>query len=204
MTWLRFLTYHISRKIFIKNFPTLSFLNPKTNILPTISLSGTDKVPISKKYPVFKIQNNTVNRLTTSTGALISDASSVTLQEGQSGGGSPNYRGMEANRLLLILDGVPLNNAIYRSGHVQSSATINPFFIESVSLLSGPASVGYGDGAMGGALIFKSQNPKHKNMALLHQQVESSNSSVVTNFKVNYHKRNFHIYLLFLLNLQEI
>lgn len=182
---------YITQNIYKKKFPDTLFLHPKTNMLPTISLSGIVKVPISKKYPIFKIQNNTVNRLTTSTGALISDASSITLQEGQSGGGSPNYRGMEANRLLLILDGISLNNAIYRSGHVQSSATINPFFIESVSLLSGPASVSFGDGAMGGALIFKSRSPKHKNEALLHQQVESSNSSVVTSFKVNYHKKKF-------------
>ena len=66
---------------------------------------------------------------------------------------------MEANRLLLVLDGIALNNAIYRSGHMQASSTINPFFLESINLISGPASVGYGNGAMGGAVVFKTVVP---------------------------------------------
>ena len=60
-------------------------------------------------------------------GELLKQSIGIHVQESQSGGGSPNFRGMEANRLLVILDGIALNNAIYRSGHVQSSNIINSF-----------------------------------------------------------------------------
>ncbi|MBL0098204.1 MAG: TonB-dependent receptor plug domain-containing protein [Bacteroidetes bacterium] len=35
--------------------------------------------------------------------------------------GSPVLRGFEASRILIVVDGVRLNNLIYRSGHLQIS-----------------------------------------------------------------------------------
>ena len=143
-------SYH-TKKIAKKNISSIIYLTQKENILSTVILTEVIKMPISEKHPVFTITPIGISKLQSSIANLLSSESSLVVQESQSGGGSPNYRGMEANRLLLIVDGIPLNNAIYRSGHLQNSATINPFFIESISLLSGPASVGYGNGAMGGA-----------------------------------------------------
>ena len=54
-------------------------------------------------------------------------------------------------------------------------------------MLSGPASVGYGNGAMGGALIFNTRNPIDKNRIRFHQQFETSNSAVIVNFQANYY-----------------
>ena len=42
----------------------------------------------------------------------------------QQGGISPVLRGFEANRVLLVVDGVRMNNAIYRSGHLQNAGTL--------------------------------------------------------------------------------
>ncbi len=181
------LAYH-TKKIVKKNIRRIVYLNQKTNILPVVIFTEEIKIPISEKYPIFKISPREINRIESSIASLLSSESPVVIQESQSGGGSPNYRGMEANRLLLIVDGIPLNNAIYRSGHLQNSATINPFFIKSVKLLSGPASVAYGNGAMGGALVFKTQSPIYKNSVLFYQQFESSSNAVITSVKTNYHK----------------
>ena len=111
--------------------------------------------------------------LESSVGNLLSRKSPVVVQESQPGGGSPNYRGMEANRLLLVVDGIQLNNAIFRSGHLQNSATINPFFIQSISLVSGPASVAYGSGAMGGALVFNTLQPLRENSVLFFSSLKA-------------------------------
>ncbi|MEC7864220.1 MAG: Plug domain-containing protein, partial [Bacteroidota bacterium] len=181
------LSYH-SKKMTKKKMGRVIYLTQKTNILPAVILAEKTKVPISEKNPVFTISPAGVSLLQTSTANLLSRESSVMVQESQSGGGSPNYRGMEANRLLLVIDEIPLNNAIYRSGHLQSLATINPFFIRSIKLLSGPASVGYGNGAMGGALIFNTQSPTNKNGVRFHQQFESSSNTVISNFQANYYK----------------
>ena len=185
--------YH-NKKILKKNIGPIVYLKQKAITLPTVFLSEFVKTPISKKYPTFTITPKGVNKLESSISGLLSSNSSISVQEGQAGGGSPNYRGMEANRLLIIVDGFPLNNAIYRSGHLQSTATINPFFIESVNLLSGPASVGYGNGAMGGALIFNTKKPVYKKRMIFSQQFESSSSSTITCFQANYHtNRTSHI-----------
>ena len=126
------------------------YLNSMTNILPDIVLTENNKIPLSKKYPVFTVKPKGLQLIETSSAELVASTSSVIVQESQAGGGSPNYRGMEANRLLIVVDGIMLNNTIYRSGHVQSSSTINPFFVKSIDLQSGPSSVAYGSGAMGG------------------------------------------------------
>jgi len=176
-----------SKKIKKLEISSVLLLSPKIKVLPTVVLNEYSKTPLSEKYPVFTIKPADALLLNTSSSDLLASNSSVVAQESQSGGGSPNYRGMEANRLLLLIDGIPLNNSIYRSGHLQSSGTINPFFIEKVSLLSGPASVAYGGGAMGGALLFltKSNSQKENDMQL-HQQYESSSNTVLLNLLSNY------------------
>ena len=53
-------------------------------------------------------------------------------------------------------------------------------------MVTGPGSTAYGDGAMGGALVFNTLNPLNKTAFCLHQQFESSSNTIVTNFKANY------------------
>ena len=182
------ISYH-TKKIAKENIKNTVYLESKINILPTVVLTELIKIPISKKYPIFTIKPIGISELEISMANLLSNESTIVVQESQSGGGSPNYRGMEANRLLLVIDNIPLNNAIYRSGHLQNSATINPFFIQSISLVSGPASVTYGNGAMGGALIFNTKSPVDKNKTRFHQQFESSSNTVISNFQANYYKK---------------
>ena len=69
-------------------------------------------------------------------------------------------RGFEANRILLVVDGVRMNNAIYRSGHLQNSATIDASMLEELDVILGPNSVRYGSDALGGVLYFKTKNPR--------------------------------------------
>jgi hemoglobin/transferrin/lactoferrin receptor protein len=62
---------------------------------------------------------------------------SIRIQKSQGGGGSPVLRGFEANRVLIVVDGVRMNNAIYRSGHLQNAITIDPHNIERVEVTLG-------------------------------------------------------------------
>ena len=181
---------YLQKKISKKNIGDTIYLTPKTTLLPMATLVEETKIPGLQNYPVFTISPLNIIAAKTSTSDLLARESSVVVQESQSGGGSPNYRGMEANRLLLVLDGIALNNAIYRSGHIQASSSISPFFLETVSLISGPASVSYGNGAMGGAIVFKTEEPKKKKNIRIHQQFESSNNAVTTNFKSNYYRNS--------------
>lgn len=185
--------YH-TKKVLKSNLSNITYLQLKVKVLPTVNYRHNTKVPFSEKNPLFIIHPKEISVLNSSTSDLLATHSAVVSQESQAGGGSPNYRGMEANRLLLVVDGIPINNAIYRSGHLQSSATINPFFIHSVALLSGPASVAYGNGAMGGALLFNTVNNSNKNNLSFHQQYESSSNAVLLNLLSNYqYKKTSHV-----------
>ena len=67
----------------------------------------------------------------TTSAEILQKSGAVVIQMSQSGGGSPIIRGFEANRVLLVVDGVRLNNAIYRSGHLQNSISISPLMLEN-------------------------------------------------------------------------
>jgi hemoglobin/transferrin/lactoferrin receptor protein len=127
---------------------------------------------------------------TAQTSELLEKTMGISVQNSQNGGGSPNLRGMEANRLLIVVDGIPLNNTIFRSGHLQSIATINPIFLKGVEVLFGPASVAYGSGAMGGAILFSTKKPKNENSTQFTQQFESSSNAVFSSIISNYKLKN--------------
>ena len=94
----------------------------------------------------------------TSADALASNAN-VYVQKSQMGGGSPVIRGFEANKILLVIDGVRLNNAIYRSGHLQNAITIDQSILDRMEVIFGAGSLGYGSDALGGVIHFKSKDP---------------------------------------------
>jgi hemoglobin/transferrin/lactoferrin receptor protein len=84
----------------------------------------------------------------------------VKVQKTQFGGGSPVLRGMEANRILLVVDGVRMNNAIYRKGHLQNSITVSPSMLDKTEVLFGPSSVIYGSDALGGVIHYYTRKPQ--------------------------------------------
>jgi len=93
------------------------------------------------------------------TGDLLQQTGSVFIQQSQMGGSSPVLRGFEANKVLMVMDGVRMNNAIYRSGHLQNVITIDPNVLDRVEVVFGPGSVMYGSDAIGGVMAFFTKNP---------------------------------------------
>lgn len=100
---------------------------------------------------------------TVSSADLLQNSGEVLVQKSQFGGGSPMMRGFEASRILLVVDGVRMNNAIYRAGHLQNIITMDQSILASVELAFGPSSVAYGSDALGGLIQFRTKNPLLKN-----------------------------------------
>ncbi len=94
------------------------------------------------------------------TASLLENTGAVFVQRSQAGGGSPNLRGFEASRVLLVVDGVRMNNAIYRAGHLQNVITLDANILDRVEILYGPASTLYGSDALGGAILFYTRQPQ--------------------------------------------
>ncbi|MEZ0484219.1 TonB-dependent receptor plug domain-containing protein [Fibrella aquatica] len=107
---------------------------------------------ISREQIAFRNQQNTAD--------LLAQTGNVFVQKSQGGGGSPILRGFEASRVLLVVDGVRMNNAIYRAGHLQNVLRIDPALIERAEVLFGSGSTLYGSDALGGVLYFQSRNPE--------------------------------------------
>ncbi len=90
---------------------------------------------------------------------LLQGSGKVFVQKSQLGGGSPMIRGFSTNRLLLTVDGVRMNNAIFRGGNIQNVISIDPFTVKNTEIIFGPGSVIYGSDAMGGVMNFYTKKP---------------------------------------------
>jgi hemoglobin/transferrin/lactoferrin receptor protein len=96
---------------------------------------------------------------------LLQNTGQVFIQKSQLGGGSPILRGFEANRVLLVVDGIRMNNAIYRAGHLQDVITLDQNMLSRMEVLFGPSSVMYGSDALGGVMHFFTVNPEFSEKA---------------------------------------
>lgn len=102
-----------------------------------------------------------IQKLSPQTSAdVLANIPGIKIQKSQFGGGSPILRGMESNRVLLVVDGVRMNNAIYRKGHLQNSITVAPNMLDRAEVVFGPSSVTYGSDALGGVIHYYTKTPK--------------------------------------------
>jgi len=85
---------------------------------------------------------------------LVSLGGDVFVQKSQLGGGSPMLRGFATNRILINIDGVRMNNAIYREGNIQNVISLDPNIIERTEIIFGPGATMYGSDALGGVMDF--------------------------------------------------
>jgi hemoglobin/transferrin/lactoferrin receptor protein len=107
---------------------------------------------INAKSLAFMNQQNTAD--------VLQQSGQVLVQKSQQGGGSPIIRGFEANKVLIVVDGVRMNNAIYRGGHLQNVLTLDNTILDKTEIVFGPGSVVYGSDALGGVMHFYTKNPK--------------------------------------------
>ncbi len=126
-----------------------------------IGVSKTEerRAEISNQIDLIKPEEIQLNNPQTSAD-LLTQTGNVYIQKSQMGGGSPVIRGFEANKVLIAVDGVKLNNAIYRGGHLQNVITIDPGILERAEVVYGPGSLIYGSDAIGGVMHFVTKNPR--------------------------------------------
>lgn len=94
------------------------------------------------------------------TADLLAQSGGVFIQKSQLGGGSPMIRGFATNRVLMVADGVRMNNAIYRSGNIQNILSVDPLSLETAEVIFGPGSLIYGSDAIGGVMDFHTLEPR--------------------------------------------
>lgn len=91
---------------------------------------------------------------------LLESSGEVFVQRSQLGGGSPMLRGFAANRVLIVVDGVRMNNAIFRGGNLQNVIGVDANALERAEVLHGPGAMTYGSDAIGGVMDFHLLRPR--------------------------------------------
>lgn len=118
---------------------------PKQDIIQQISIIKTPAIS---------------NNNSQTTASLIENLGNAFVQRSQAGGGSIVIRGFEASRVVLMVDGVRMNNLIYRAGHLQNIITVDNTVLDKVEILNGPASTMYGSDALGGVVSMYTRAPE--------------------------------------------
>ena len=106
----------------------------EVDIVTTKFNSPKEKVPnkvetLTKEY--IRLQNDQT------TADLLQNSGNVFVQKSQSGGGSPIIRGFEANKVLIVVDGVRMNNSIFRGGHLQNVIRLDNSQLDRADIVFG-------------------------------------------------------------------
>lgn len=146
----------------LKNRNTVELIRKKVLIDEfVISASKYRESKLMIPYMVSVMETSSLMENTGLTAAdILEETGNIMVQKTQGGGGSPVLRGFEANKILLVVDGVRLNNAIYRSGHLQNSITIDHNILERTEVIFGPSSIIYGSDALGGVIHYYTKDPE--------------------------------------------
>ncbi|HKJ47632.1 MAG TPA: TonB-dependent receptor plug domain-containing protein, partial [Christiangramia sp.] len=151
------------RKREILNNSNIVLLHSSENQLEQVTLSvarfelNKDEIP-QKIVSIIPSEIEMANPQTSAD--LLESTGQVFVQKSQLGGGSPMIRGFATNRLLLTVDGVRMNSAIFRSGNLQNVISVDPMMVEKAEVILGPGSVVYGSDAIGGVMNFYTLKPK--------------------------------------------
>ena len=181
---LSYIEYEILKRE-LSEIEFIVYLSKKAQQLDEIVLSASkgkesrsriaEQIAITSREEIKKLAPQT-------TADLLTNLPGIKVQKTQFGGGSPVLRGMEANRILLVVDGVRMNNAIYRTGHLQNSITVSPNIIDRVEVIFGPSSVIYGSDALGGVIHYYTKTPKTSVKKEVNTSIYSRYSSINNEF----------------------
>ncbi|TMQ68808.1 MAG: TonB-dependent receptor, partial [Candidatus Eisenbacteria bacterium] len=69
----------------------------------------------------------------------------------------PILRGLGGQRVLVMVDGMPVNSA---RGNGPHPSLVDPFQVERIEVVRGPSSVAYGSDALGGAINIITREPQ--------------------------------------------
>jgi len=126
-----------------------------------VTASRTDKSTLDLPYSTtsFSGKDITDYKLSRTTPEILREVPGVMIQKTGHAQGSPIIRGFTGFRTLFLIDGIRLNNSVFRDGPNQYWGTVDPYMIDDFELVKGPASVMYGSDAIGGTVNALTASP---------------------------------------------
>ncbi|HLP43640.1 MAG TPA: TonB-dependent receptor, partial [Fibrobacteria bacterium] len=89
----------------------------------------------------------------------LKEETGVAVQKTEHGGGNAILRGLGSNQVLLLVDGIRLNNSTYRLGNHPYLTTVDHHMLDRLEVVRGPGSVLHGSDAMGGTINLITRDP---------------------------------------------
>lgn len=93
------------------------------------------------------------------TAQILSRDTPVSVQKTSHSGGAPIIRGLFGKHVLVLTDGIRLNNSTYRTGTNPYINTIPMGAVYRMEIIEGPSSVMYGSDALGGIINIITEPP---------------------------------------------
>jgi len=116
----------------------------REDIIPVVSLVDRQQI---------------IRRNSKTSAEALREESGVFIQKTNHGGGSAIIRGLSSNQILILVDGIRLNNSTYRLGNHQYLTTVDYNMLEQIEVVHGPLSVLHGSDALGGTINLLTEKP---------------------------------------------
>lgn len=128
---------------------------PTPPLLDEITVTATREERTSFDVPqaVTVVDHEQIERQTPETFSdLLRGETGVYIQQTTPGQSAPIVRGLIGSAVLMLVDGMRLNSAFFRSSPNQYFAFVDPYNIERIEIVRGTSSTLYGSDAMGGVV----------------------------------------------------
>jgi hemoglobin/transferrin/lactoferrin receptor protein len=129
------------------------------DVLVTALRTEKDSTALPFSTASFSSEDITGHKMSRTTPEILREVPGVMIQKTGHAQGSPYIRGFTGFRTLFLVDGIRLNNSIFRDGPNQYWGTVDPFAIDEFELVKGPGSVLYGSDAIGGTVNALTASP---------------------------------------------
>lgn len=91
---------------------------------------------------------------------LLRGQTGVYVQQTTPGQGTPIVRGLTGSSVLMLVDGMRLNNALFRPSPNQYYALVDPYHVDRLEVLRGAGSTLYGSDAIAGVVHVETPMPR--------------------------------------------
>lgn len=133
-----------------------------TILLEEVVVTATKNLTRNKDLPYAIVSLSKAaanNRLSRTLPESLTGLPGVYIQKTNHGGGSPFVRGLTGNQTLLMVDGIRLNNSIFRYGPNQYLTLIDNLIVDKVEVVKGTGSVQFGSDALSGVINVITKSP---------------------------------------------
>ena len=158
---MRFTPYLLLSVFCLRAMSPLRAEEPEIALPPVVvTASGLEQPAFDAAFRTETLESSEiVRRAVRSLPDLLKETPGVFIQRTSNAQASPYMRGFTGYHNVLLVDGVRLNNAAFRSGPNQYWSTVDPYSLDRVELVRGQGSILYGSDAVGGVLQSFTRGP---------------------------------------------